>query len=73
MTRKEQREEHKHKMDEIHAVAQAIVVTGKCPDCGRALKRNLSIAGWWQCEQYGSEQFRADPSKPSCDFQCFTE
>ena len=72
MSSKEQREETKRRMDKIHTEAKAIVAVGKCPDCGRALKRNLSMSGWWQCEQYGSKQFRAEPAKPSCDFQCFT-
>jgi len=53
--------------------AKAIVKTGKCPQCGSGLKRNIALAGWWQCEQYGSEQFRKDPLKPICSFQTFTE
>ena len=42
---------HKRDMEAIHAANVAIVATGKCPQCGGALKRNLSSAGWWQCEQ----------------------
>ena len=53
--------------------ARAIVATGKCPTCGAALRRNLALAGWWQCSQYGAEGFRADSSKPACNFQTFTE
>lgn len=53
--------------------ARSIVQQGVCPDCGRKLKRNLALAGWWQCEQFGAEGFRADPNQPSCDFQTFTE
>jgi hypothetical protein len=60
-------------MDALTTKARAIVATGVCPDCGRPLKRNLSIAGWWQCVQYGSEQFRRDKNQPSCAFQTFTE
>jgi hypothetical protein len=56
-----------------HAEAKAIVATGQCPTCGDALKRNLSLAGWWQCAQLGAVGFRKDPSRPSCNFQCFTE
>jgi predicted nucleic acid-binding Zn ribbon protein len=52
---------------------RAIVETGHCPDCGAPLRRNLALAGWWQCSQYGAEGFRADDSKPSCNFQCSTE
>lgn len=55
------------------AQAIAIVKTGKCPDCGSGLRRNNSLAGWWQCDQYGSEGFRKDDSRPSCSFQTFTE
>lgn len=52
--------------------ARIIVANNKCPKCGRRLKHNGSIFGWWQCEQFGAPQFRAEPDKPSCNFQCFT-
>lgn len=61
------------RIEAAHAEARAIVATGKCPTCGEVLKRNLSITGWWQCAQLGAVNFRKDPSRPSCDFQCFTE
>jgi len=54
------------------AEALAIVQTGACPDCGRPLRRNLALTGWWQCSQHGAEGFRADPSQPACEFQTFT-
>lgn len=54
------------------AEAHAIVAAGTCPMCGSRLRRNLSLAGWWQCEQYGAEGFRARPEAPSCPFQTFT-
>ena len=54
------------------AEAIAIVNAGKCPLCGRSLRRNLALTGWWQCSQYGAEGFRADSSQPSCSFQTFT-
>lgn len=57
---------------ECVAQARAIVATGQCPYCGRALRRNLAISGWWQCSQYGAEGFRADSAAPSCSFQTFT-
>ena len=57
---------------EAFAAAQAIVSTGRCPDCGSALKRNSSLHGWWQCEQSGAPTFMARPNDPSCSFQCFT-
>jgi hypothetical protein len=53
--------------------ARAIVNAGKCPQCSAGLRRNLSLAGWWQCEQYGAVGFRKDSSKPSCSWQTFTE
>jgi len=55
------------------AEARAIVASNKCPNCGRELRRNLALAGWWQCSQFGAEGFRADSSQPSCSFQTFTE
>lgn len=50
---------------------RAILDGGKCPVCGRSLRYNASITGWWQCEQLGAEGFRADASLPSCNFQMF--
>lgn len=55
------------------AETRAIVAKGACPHCGRVLRRNLSLTGWWQCSQLGAEGFRADASKPSCSWQGFTE
>jgi hypothetical protein len=52
---------------------RAIVAGGKCPRCGEGLRRNLALTGWWQCAQYGAEQFRKDPTRPSCSFQTFAE
>lgn len=50
----------------------AIAETGKCPTCGRPLRRNLSLSGWWQCSQLGAVTHRADATQPSCDWQGFT-
>jgi len=55
------------------AEARRIVGSGKCPDCGAALRRNLALAGWFQCSQVGAVGFRADSTKPACSFQTFTE
>jgi len=55
------------------AGTRAIVAAGVCPCCKAGLRRNLSIAGWWQCEQYGAPGFRKDSSKPACNWQGFTE
>ena len=45
---------------------------GQCPMCGRGVRRNWSITGWIQCEQFGAVGFRADGSMPSCSWQGFT-
>ncbi len=71
--RKAEKAAHIARMAALHAAAQAVVKTGKCPCCGAGLRRNLSLTGWWQCEQYGSEGFRKDSSKPACSWQAFTE
>ena len=70
---RECRECFKAKMDRIHVEAQAIVATSRCPRCGAPLRRNLALAGWWECAQRGAPGFRADAGRPSCDFQVFTE
>lgn len=56
----------------VQAETRAIVATGRCPRCARALRRNLALAGWWQCSQFGAEGFRADASMPACEWQGFT-
>lgn len=63
----------KHDLQARYTINRSIVAKGKCLDCGADLKRNSALAGWWQCVQFGSEQFRKDPTKPSCNFQIFTE
>ncbi len=52
---------------------RAVVARGICPDCGSGIRRNLSLTGWYQCEQLGAEGFRKDASKPACSWQGFTE
>lgn len=71
-TTKAQRAAETAKREARIAEAVAIVRTGKCPQCGRPLRRNLALTGWYQCSQYGAEGFRADSSSPSCSFQTFT-
>jgi hypothetical protein len=68
-----QKAAEKAKREARLAAARAVVATGKCPQCGRPLRRNLSLTGWWQCSQLGAPGFRADSSQPSCDWQTFTE
>lgn len=50
-----------------------IVAGGICPSCGAGLRRNTSMAGWWQCEQFGAKGHRKDDNKPECNWQGFTE
>lgn len=73
MNTKSSRAAHRARMEALHATARTIVATGRCPSCGSALRRNLSLAGWWQCEQYGAIGFRKDATRPACSFQTFTE
>lgn len=61
------------RIQKTQAETRAIVATGKCPTCGASIRRNLSLAGWYQCEQLGAEGFRKDSTKPSCSWQGFTE
>jgi hypothetical protein len=50
---------------------RAIVAALRCPQCGGGIKRNNTISGWWQCEQFGAETHRKDPSRPACSWQDF--
>jgi len=61
------------RIESARAETRRVVATGKCPQCGAGLRRNLSLTGWWQCEQLGAEGFRKDATKPSCSWQGFTE
>ena len=64
--------EREHRHEQEHADTCVIVKSGKCPICGGSLRRNWSIAGWWQCAQLGAVGFRRDPFRPSCSWQGFT-
>ena len=55
------------------AETRRVVLSGKCPLCGSGLRRNLSLTGWWQCDQLGAPGFRKRADLPSCDWQGFTE
>ena len=67
------RSQERAKLAAIQAEVRAVVATGCCPDCGRGLRQNLAILGWWQCEQYGAVGFRKDATQPSCGWQGFTQ
>jgi hypothetical protein len=62
-----------YRIERAQLETRAVVKTGKCPACGRVLRRNSSLTGWWQCSQLGAETHRADPSQPSCSWQGLTE
>jgi hypothetical protein len=59
------------RMGEARAEALAALQGNRCPCCGRGVRRNLSLTGWVQCEQFGAEQFRKDPAQPACSWQGF--
>ena len=71
--RKAQRAASEARIEQAHAETRKIVASGKCPDCGAGLRRNLGLTGWWQCEQLGAVNFRKDSAKPPCGWQGFTE
>ena len=68
---KAERAARKARIAAAKAATAAVVATGKCPDCGAKLRRNLALTGWYQCEQFGADGHRADNSKPKCDWQGF--
>lgn len=46
----------------------AQIQSGRCPNCGQPIRRNLAITDWFQCAGYGAEGFRDAGSKP-CSWQ----
>lgn len=76
MSRKEKiaaNKAHAARMNALRDAARVVVATGKCPECGANIHRNLSIAGWWQCDRSGSASFRRDNTGAHCGWQTFTE
>jgi len=69
---KTQRREIQARTSKHNEETREVVKTGKCPLCGSGLCRNLSLLGWWQCEQYGAVGFRKNSELPACDWQGFT-
>lgn len=61
--------QHKVLQDAVRVCMQNLVAYGYCPCCGRKLRCNNSMGNWWQCQQFGAPQFRADANLPSCDYQ----
>ena len=77
-SRSQMRQAHAESRDRIAAAQNAtarVVATGVCPQCGTGLRRNLSMAGWWQCDALGEPSFRRpeNRAKPACSWQGFTE
>lgn len=70
--RKAEREASAARIAAAHEATRQVVASGQCPQCGSTLRQNLSLTGWWQCEQLGAEQFRARPQDPPCSWQGFT-
>jgi hypothetical protein len=70
--RREARKASQARIEAAQAETRAVVASGACPRCSGALRRNLALTGWWQCAQFGAIGFRADASKPACEWQGFT-
>ena len=66
---KKVREQERARRVALRESGLAILATGKCPICGSPFRRNLALSGWYQCSQFGAVGFRADSTKPSCDYQ----
>lgn len=71
-TRRRNRESQE-RMQRAKEETRRVVASGICPICGSGLRRNSSMTGWWQCEQYGAVGFRKDSTKPDCNWQGFTQ
>lgn len=64
---------HAAHMAQLRAEADRVIATGKCPQCGTALVRNVAQSGWYQCGAYADERMRTPQFRglPSCSFQVF--
>ena len=71
--RKRTADESRTRIEAAHRHSQTVVDANYCPQCGSKIRRNNSLAGWYQCEQYGSDKFRARPQDKPCSWQGFTE
>lgn len=70
--RKAERRASAERIARAQAETAAVVASGVCPCCGGGVHRNLSLTGWWQCDRFGSEGFRKDPTGAQCSWQGFT-
>lgn len=64
--------ERDERVERSRQEARDAIQANKCPQCGRPVRRNLSITGWIQCSQFGSVGFRANAELPPCEWQGFT-
>ncbi|HEY6110565.1 MAG TPA: hypothetical protein VIV56_16805 [Gemmatimonadales bacterium] len=64
--------ERRQRIAAAHVEAQRALATNSCPQCGGGVRRNNALTGWVQCSQFGAVGFRADATKPACDWQGFT-
>ena len=69
---KAERAASRARIEAAQAATRAVVESGTCPTCGAGVHRNLSLTGWWQCDQFGAETHRKDAAKPACSWQGFT-
>lgn len=46
-----------------------VAANGKCPRCGTALRQNLSLFFWYQCEASGDRRAPEFAGLPKCGYQ----
>lgn len=72
---KAEKEKRKAERDAKDRQNEAVVDTGKCPNCMAPLVANIVLDGnaWWQCAAYPDPQYRElqHADLPSCTFQVF--
>ena len=73
MAKQTKKSDWRARIEAQHEEARKVVAANCCPDCGSKIRRNLSLTGWYQCEQLGAPGFRARDTDPSCAWQGFTE
>lgn len=60
------------RMREHNQTVREALSSNKCPQCAGGVHRNLSLTGWVQCDGFGAEGFRKNPSATPCNWQGFT-
>lgn len=59
------------RMAQARAETLAGLQANLCPQCGAGVHHNLALTGWMQCDRFGSEGFRKDPTGAQCSWQGF--